>query len=327
MREITYAQALNEALAEEMRRDPNVFCIGCDLIQPTYGVTRGLYEEFGANRVVCTPISEAAIAGAAVGASVTGTRPVAEIMYMDFSTIASDQIVNQAAKMRYMFGGKAQLPMVIRMPSGAGRGNAAQHMQSLEAWYIHIPGLKVVQPTMPYDAKGLLKSAIRDNNPVIFIEGKLLYQTKGPVPEEEYLVPLGVADVKRQGNDITIVAAGHRALLFTLEAAEQLAKDGIDAEVIDPSTLVPMDFETIFTSVRKTHRAAIVHEAVERGGIGGWITAQIQEHVFDYLDGPIVRITGTNTPVPFAAALEAEAVPNTKRIVAKIKEMLGAGVA
>jgi pyruvate/2-oxoglutarate/acetoin dehydrogenase E1 component len=327
MREITYAQALNEALAEEMRRDPNVFCIGCDLIQPTYGVTRGLYEEFGANRVVCTPISEAAIAGAAVGASVTGTRPVAEIMYMDFSTIASDQIVNQAAKMRYMFGGKAQLPMVIRMPSGAGRGNAAQHMQSLEAWYIHIPGLKVVQPTMPYDAKGLLKSAIRDNNPVIFIEGKLLYQTKGPVPEEEYLVPLGVADVKRQGNDITIVAAGHRALLFTLEAAEQLAKDGIDAEVIDPRTLVPMDFETIFTSVRKTHRAAIVHEAVERGGIGGWITAQIQEHVFDYLDGPIVRITGTNTPVPFAAALEAEAVPNTKRIVAKIKEMLGAGVA
>lgn len=322
MREITYSQALNEALHEEMQRDPNVFCIGCDLIQPTYGVTRGLFEEFGPNRVVCTPISEAAIAGAAVGASVTGTRPVAEIMYMDFSTIASDQIVNQAAKMRYMFGGKAKLPMVIRMPSGAGRGNAAQHMQSLEAWYVHVPGLKVVQPLTPYDAKGLLKSSIRDDNPVIFIEGKLLYAMKGPVPEEEYLIPLGVADVKRQGTDVTVIATGHRALMFTLEAAEKLAADGIDAEVIDPRTLVPMDFATIFTSVRKTHRAVIVHEAIERGGIGGWITAQIQEHLFDYLDGPIRRITGTNTPVPFAANLESEAVPNPQKIYAGIKAVM-----
>ena len=322
MREITYSQALNEALREEMQRDPTVFCIGCDLIQSTYGVTRGLYDEFGANRVVCTPISEAAIAGAAVGASVTGTRPVAEIMYMDFSTIASDQIVNQAAKMRYMFGGKAKLPLVIRMPSGAGRGNAAQHMQSLEMWYVHIPGLKVVQPSTPYDAKGLLKSAIRDDNPVIFIEGKLLYATKGPVPEEEYLIPLGVADIKRKGSDITLIATGHRALLFTLEAAERLAADGIDAEVVDPRTLVPMDFETIFESVRKTHRAAIVHEAIERGGIGGWIAAQIQENVFDYLDGPIRRITGTNTPVPFAANLESEAVPNANKVYESVKAMM-----
>lgn len=321
MREITYSQALNEALREEMRRDTTVFCIGEDLRQPTYGVTKDLYEEFGANRVVCTPISEAAIAGAVVGASVTGTRPVGEIMYMDFSTIASDQIVNQAAKMRYMFGGKAKLPMVLRMPSGAGRGNAAQHMQSLEAWYVHVPGLKVVQPAVPYDAKGLLKSAIRDDNPVIFIEGKLLYATKGPVPEEEYLIPLGQADVKRTGKDITLIATG-RMVPFTLDAARELAAEGIDAEVVDPRTLVPMDFETIFNSVRKTHRAAIVHEAVERGGIGGWIAAQIQEHVFDYLDGPILRVTGTNTPVPFAANLEAEAVPNTRRIVETVKGML-----
>lgn len=324
MREITYSQALNEALREEMTRDPDVFCLGCDLIQPTYGVTKGLYEEFGPNRLVCTPISEAAIAGAAVGASVAGSRPVAEIMYMDFSTIASDQIVNQAAKMRYMFGGKAKLPLVIRMPSGAGRGNAAQHMQSLEAWYIHVPGLKVVQPSTPYDAKGLLKTAIRDDNPVIFIEGKLLYAMKGPVPEEEYLIPFGVADVKRQGKDLTVVATGHRMLPFALEAAEELAGEGIDLEVIDPRTLVPMDFETIFESVRKTHRAVIIHEAVERGGIGGWITAQIQENVFDYLDGPIKRIAGVNTPVPFAANLEAEAVPTKARIVREIREMMTA---
>jgi pyruvate dehydrogenase E1 component beta subunit len=320
MREITYSQALNEALREEMLRDPAVFLIGEDLIQPTYGVTRGLYEEFGPQRVICTPISEAAIAGAATGAAVVGARPVAEIMYSDFSTIAMDQIVNQAAKMRYMFGGKARVPWVMRMTTGAGRGNAAQHMQSLEAWFVHVPGLKVVLPSTPYDAKGLLKSAIRDDNPVIFLEHKLLYATKGPVPEGEYTVPLGQADIKRPGEHVTIVATS-RQVLFALEAADKLAEEGISAEVIDPRSLMPLDKETILESVKRTHRAVIVHEAVERGGVANWIASIIQEEVFDYLDAPVVRVCGENVPIPFAQNLEAAAIPNPERIAAAVRKI------
>jgi pyruvate dehydrogenase E1 component beta subunit len=320
MREITYSQALNEALREEMLRDPAVFLIGEDLIQPTYGVTRGLYEEFGPQRVICTPISEAAIAGAATGAAVVGARPVAEIMYSDFSTIAMDQIVNQAAKMRYMFGGKARVPLVIRMTTGAGRGNAAQHMQSLEAWFVHVPGLKVVLPSTPYDAKGLLKSSIRDDNPVIFLEHKLLYATKGPVPEGEYTVPLGKADIKRRGEHVTIVATS-RQVLFALEAADKLAEEGISAEVIDPRSLVPLDKETILESVKRTHRAVIVHEAVERAGVANWIASIIQEEVFDYLDAPVMRVCGENVPIPFAQNLEAAAIPNPDRIAEAVRKI------
>jgi pyruvate/2-oxoglutarate/acetoin dehydrogenase E1 component len=320
MREITYSQALNEALREEMLRDPAVFLIGEDLIQPTYGVTRGLYEEFGPQRVICTPISEAAIAGAATGAAVVGARPVAEIMYSDFSTIAMDQIVNQAAKMRYMFGGKARVPWVMRMTTGAGRGNAAQHMQSLEAWFVHVPGLKVVLPSTPYDAKGLLKSAIRDDNPVIFLEHKLLYATKGPVPEGEYTVPLGQADIKRPGKHVTIVATS-RQVLFALEAADKLAEEGISAEVVDPRSLMPLDKETILESVKRTHRAVIVHEAVERGGVANWIASIIQEEVFDYLDAPVVRVCGENVPIPFAQNLEAAAIPNPERIATAVRKI------
>jgi pyruvate/2-oxoglutarate/acetoin dehydrogenase E1 component len=320
MREITYSQALNEALREEMLRDPAVFLIGEDLIQPTYGVTRGLYEEFGPQRVICTPISEAAIAGAATGAAVVGARPVAEIMYSDFSTIAMDQIVNQAAKMRYMFGGKARVPLVIRMTTGAGRGNAAQHMQSLEAWFVHVPGLKVVLPSTPYDAKGLLKSSIRDDNPVIFLEHKLLYATKGPVPEGEYTVPLGKADIKRRGDHVTIIATS-RQVLFALEAADKLAEEGISAEVIDPRSLVPLDKETILESVKRTHRAVVVHEAVERAGVANWIASIIQEEVFDYLDAPVMRVCGENVPIPFAQNLEAAAIPNPDRIAEAVRKI------
>ena len=320
MPEITYSQALNEALREEMRRDPGVFVIGEDLIQPTYGVTRGLYEEFGARRLICTPISEAAIAGAAAGAAMVGARPVAELMYSDFSTIAMDQLVNQAAKMRYMFGGKARVPLVMRMTTGAGRGNAAQHMQSLEAWFVHVPGLKVVLPSTPYDAKGLLKSSIRDDNPVIFLEHKLLYASKGEVPEGEYTVPLGKADIKRRGEHVTIVATS-RQVLFALEATDTLAQEGISAEVIDPRSLVPLDQEMILESVKRTHRAVIVHEAVERGGVANWIAAIIQEQVFDYLDAPVARVCGENVPIPFAANLEAAAVPNPDRIADAVRQI------
>jgi pyruvate dehydrogenase E1 component beta subunit len=321
---VTCSQAIRDALREEMQRDPSVFLLGEDIGRHggAFGVTRGLFDEFGPERVIDTPISEAAIAGAAVGASVAGCRPVAEIMYMDFVTLAMDQIVNQAAKMHYMFGGKARLPLVIRMPSGAGRGNAAQHMQSLEAWFCHVPGLKVVMPSTPADAKGLLKSAIRDDNPVIFIEHKLLYAVKGDVPEGEYVIPLGKAEVKRAGKDVTIVATS-RMVQFALEAADQLAILGISAEVVDPRTLVPLDLETILASVRQTHVAAVVHEAPRRGGYGAEITAQIQEQAFDWLDGPVARICGEDVPIPFSRSLEALAIPDPDRITAGVRHVLG----
>ena len=256
-REITYANAIKEAMCEEMRRDENVFLFGEDvgLYGGAFGVTAGMLDEFGAERVKDTPISEAAIAGTAVGAAVTGMRPIAEIMVNDFTTIAMDQLVNQAAKMRYMFGGKAKVPMVLRAPGGSGTGAAAQHSQSLEAWFCHVPGLKVVVPSTPYDAKGLLKSAIRDDNPVMFIEQKLLYHKKGAVSEKDYTIPLGVADIKREGEDVTIVTYG-RMVPLCLEVAENFEKEGVSIEVVDPRTLVPLDKETIIRSAKKNRPGA-----------------------------------------------------------------------
>src|SRR5207249_2348485 len=280
-REMTYAEALNEGLREEMRRDPTVFVFGEDVAVwgggGIFGVTKGLVEEFGPERVRDTPISEEAIAAVAIGAAATGSRPVAEIMYVDFIALAMEPIVNQAAKLRYMFGGKARVPMVIRAQEGAGRGNAAQHSQSLEAWFCHIPGLKVVTPSTPADAKGLLKTAIRDDNPVIFLEHKVLYFTKGAVPAgTEHYVPLGVADVKRMGKDVTVVGI-HTMVGKALQAADQLAEEGIELEVIDPRTLVPLDEQTIIDSVKKTGRLIVSHEAYTRSGYGAEIISRVVE--------------------------------------------------
>ena len=325
-RELTLSQALNEALREEMRRDPLVFMIGEEIAVwgaggGIFGVTRGLVDEFGIERVRDTPISEEAIAGLACGAAVTGTRPVAEIMYADFLAMALDPIVNQAAKLRYMFGGKVTVPMVIRAQEGAGRGNAAQHSQSLEAWFMHTPGLKVAVPSTPYDAKGLLKAAIRDDNPVIFLEHKALYVTKGQVPEGEYLVPFGVADVKREGTDVTIVGI-HTMVNRALAAAEKLEAEGISVEVIDPRTLVPLDIETILRSVRKTKHLIISHEAVERCGIAAEIAMQVIDCAFDYLDAPIVRVCGKNVPIPYNIALERLAIPQEEDLIAAVHKVL-----
>ncbi|TEU11226.1 MAG: alpha-ketoacid dehydrogenase subunit beta [Anaerolineales bacterium] len=316
VRELQYREALNEALHEEMARDPSVCILGEDV--GSYGspfkITRGLFERFGAKRVRDTPISEAGFTGLAVGAAMTGLRPLVEILYIDFSTLAMDQIVNQAAKARYMFGGKARVPLVIRTQGGAGRGNAAQHSQSLEMWYVHIPGLIVIQPSTPYDAKGLLKSAIRDDNPVIFIEHKLLYNTTGPVPEEEYLIPIGVADVKRAGDDVTIVATS-RMVLFALDAAEELARRGIEAEVIDPRTLKPLDLDTIVRSVKKTGRLVVVNEGHLTGGFTAEVAARVQREAFDWLDAPIMQVATEDVPLPYNGRLELEAIPSERDIV------------
>jgi pyruvate dehydrogenase E1 component beta subunit len=318
-RVLTYAEALNEALREEMRRDPTVFVMGEDVAVwgggGIFGVTKGLVEEFGTERVRDTPISEEAIAAVAVGAAATGSRPVAEIMYVDFIGLAMEPIVNQAAKLRYMFGGKARVPMVIRAQEGAGRGNAAQHSQSLEAWFCHIPGLKVVTPSTPADAKGLLKSAIRDDNPVIFLEHKVLYFSKGSVPSDaEFTVPLGVADVKRVGSDVTIVGI-HTMVGKALEAAERLEADGISVEVIDPRTLVPLDEAAIIESVKKTGRLIVSHEAYTRSGYGAEIVARVVEAAFDYLDAPPLRICARDVPVPYSAVLETAALPQVDDLV------------
>ncbi len=322
-RQIYFNQALNEALDEELARDPRVFLLGEEIgvWGGAYKVTADLLERYGPLRIVDTPISEALIAGAAVGAAITGSRPVAEFMYQDFMGIAMDQIVNQAAKNRYMFGGKATLPIVYRASTGAGVGNAAQHTQSLEAWFAHVPGLKVVCPSNPSDAKGLLKSAIRDDNVVCFFEHKALYSMRGPVPAGEHLVPLGKAHVVRRGDAATIVTYS-RQVNFALQAAEQLSDDGIEVEVIDLRTLYPFDAETIIESVQKTNRAMVLHEAVRFGGFGGEITAQIQEKAFDWLDAPIKRLGAKHSPVPFAETLEMESFPSVAMIVAGVRELI-----
>lgn len=328
MREIFYVQAIVEALQQEMRRDPDIFLAGEDIAEHegTFGTSAGLLKEFGEQRVVDTPISEAGIIGLAAGSAATGMRPVVEIMFSDFIGCAMDQILNQLAKMRYMFGGKAKLPVVVRTTCGAGMRLAAQHSQSLEAMLCHIPGLKVVMPSTPYDAKGLLIAAIRDDSPVFFLEHKALYRIRGDVPEESYTIPLGVADIKRPGKDLTIVATS-RMVHEALAAAETLAQRGIDVEVVDPRTVQPLDTETIVNSVKKTHRVMIVHEAVKFGGIGAEIAAQIAEEAFDYIDAPVTRVAAPFTPVPFSPSLEDAWVVSAAKIVAAAEKMLPLAVA
>jgi len=324
MRRITYRDALREALREEMLRDKTVLLLGEDIgryWEGAFRITKGLAEEFGDERVRDTPISESAIIGVAAGAAITGMRPIAEIMFGDLSALAMDQIANQAAKMRYMFGGQAKVPVVIRTPFGAGVNIAAHHSQSLEAWFMHVPGLKIVMPSTPYDAKGLLKTAIREDNPVMFFEHKLLYPVEGEVPEEVYMIPFGVADVKREGKDVTVVATlymVHKAL----SAAEMLSKEGIDVEVVDPRTLVPLDKQAILDSVKKTGRIAIVTEDCKTAGVSAEIAAVVAEEALDYLDAPIKRVAEPDTPIPFSPPLEQFVIPNEKSIVKAVKEIV-----
>ncbi len=323
IRQLKYREALNEALREEMLRDESVFLIGGGIGQRggSYKVTVGLLEEFGPRRVIDAPISEASFAGAGVGAAITGMRPVVEILFIDFTSLIMDQIVNQAAKYRFMSGGKGRVPMVMRTQGGSGNGLAAQHSQSLEAWYYHVPGLKVVMPSTPYDAKGLLKSAIRDDDPVIFIEHKLLYMTEGPVPQDEYTIELGTGDIKRRGDDVTILAWSNM-VPRSLSAAAKLAQEGIEAEVIDLRTLVPLDTELILGSVRKTEHLVIVQEAIRRGGVASDIASIVQAEAFDYLDAPIEIVAGKNTPIPFNVHLERAAVPQEPDIIGAVRKVL-----
>lgn len=324
MRNVTYREALREALREEMKRDPSVFLLGEDIGRfwgGAFKVTEGLAEEFGDERVRDTPISESTIIGAGVGAAITGMRPVAEIMFGDLTALAMDQIANQAAKIRYMFGGQAKCPLVIRTPFGAGVNIASHHSQSLEAWFMHVPGLYVAIPSTPLDAKGLLKSAIRGENPVFFCEHKLLYPTKGEIPEGECLVPFGVADVKREGADATVVATMYM-VQKALTAAQTLAQEGISVEVIDPRTLTPLDRTTIVKSVRKTGRVVIVSEDCRTAGVSAEIAAVVAEEATDYLDAPIKRVTGTDTPIPFSPTLEQFVIPGEKSIVKAVKEVV-----
>jgi len=324
-RTIMYREALNEALRQEMRRDPTVFLMGEGIARRggSYKVTTGLLDEFGPKRVIDTPISEASFVGAGIGAAITGMRPVVEILFIDFALLALDQIVNQAAKYKFTTGGKGSVPLVIRTQGGVGNCLAAQHSQSLEALFYHIPGLKLVMPSTPYDAKGLLKSAIREDDPVIFIEHKLLYMTTGEVPEEEYLIELGKGDIKRSGTDVTLIAWSNM-VPRSLSAAEKLAEEGIEVEVIDPRTLVPLDREMIINSVKKTENVVIVQEAVRRGGIASDIASIIQEEAFDYLDGPIEIVAGKNTPIPFNLNLERACVPQEEDIIDAVKRAVSA---
>jgi pyruvate/2-oxoglutarate/acetoin dehydrogenase E1 component len=322
-REISYLEAVREGLSQEMRRDPEVFLMGEDVgvYGGAFGVSRGMLEEFGPERVRETPISEAVIAGCATGAALMGMRPVMEIMFMDFVTISMNQLVNQAAKIRFMFGGKASIPLVVRAPAGSGTGAAAQHCQSLEALFMNVPGIKVVAPSTAHDVKGLLVASIRDNNPVVFMEHKLLYRTKGQVPEELYSIPLSKAEVKREGRDLTVVAYSIM-VPRALEAAEQLAVEGIEIEVVDPRTLKPLDEETIVQSVIKTGRVLIVHESPVTGGVGGEIAAVIAaSEAFDYLDAPIRRLAGLNVPIPYNRTLERAAVPQVEDIVSAARAL------
>jgi acetoin:2,6-dichlorophenolindophenol oxidoreductase subunit beta len=320
---ITVREALNDAMREEMRRDPTIIVMGCDVAirGNPFGVTKGLLQEFGPERVIDTPISESSFTGMGVGAAATGLRPIVEILYSDWITLGMDQIVNMAAKMRYMFGGKVSMPLVVRAPFGAGGGNAAQHSQSFENWFNHVPGLKVCAPILPYDVKGMLISAIRDDNPVIFFEHKRSYQLKGEVPKGDYTVPIGKAVVRREGKDITLVAYS-MMMLKALEAAEILEKDGVSCEVIDLRTILPCDYETIMASLEKTHRLVAIQEANLRGGFASDLIAEVVERGFDLLDAPPVRVGGLNVPMPYNAGLEELVIPNTQTIVAAVKKTM-----
>lgn len=320
---IKYRDALRLALREEMARDPLVFCLGEGIGERggSYKVTDGLYREFGPGRVIDTPICETSFTGMGVGAAMVGTRPVVEVLFVDFTLMALDQIINQAAKYHFMSGGDGHVPMVLRTQGGSGNGLAGQHSQSLEAIFYHIPGLKLVMPATPYDAKGLLKSSIRDDAPVIFIEHKLLYMTEGEVPDEEYSIPLGQADVKREGTDVTLVTYSYMTLRC-LEAAERLAKEGVSAEVIDLRSLVPLDKDRILASVRKTSRLVVVHEACKRGGVGGDIAAMVMEEAFDDLNAPVLRVAGINTTIPFNLNLEKRCVPSVEDIISGVHTLI-----
>ncbi len=324
MPEITYLEAIRQTLWNEMKRDERVFIIGEDIGRygGAFGVTHGMLDEFGEKRIIETPISEPSIIGAAIGAALLDMRPVVEIMFMDFILLTLDQIGNQAAKMHYMFGGKATVPIVIRMPGGSGSGAAAQHSQSLETLLMHLPGLKVVTPSTPYDAKGLLTTALRDLNPVCFIEHKLLYKMKGEVPEEDYAIPFGVADVKRKGKDLTVVT-NEIMVHKTIAVANRLASEGIEIEVVDLRTMVPLDKQTIIESVTRTGKLLVVHEACETAGWAGEIMAVVSEsRAFDYLDAPMRRLTGKNTPIPYNRDLERAAVPQEEDIEREIRAIL-----
>ena len=320
---MTFLEALKEAMRREMKKNENVYILGEDVgpFGGCFGVTAGLFDEFGEKRVRDTPISEGAIVGCAVGSAATGLRPIAELMFSDFSTVAMDMIVNQAAKMRYMVGGKISLPLVIRMPLGAGVSASAQHSQSLEAWFTHVPGLKVVYPTTPEDALGLLMTSVEDDNPVIFLEHKILYGIKGEIPDDIKPIPLGVARIHRKGTDVTVIATG-KMVHEAISAAEKLSAEGVSVEVLDPRTLYPLDKKAIFESVGKTHKVLVVTEENKRGGYGGEISAMIGEECFDSLDAPVVRIGALNTPIPFAKCLENLVVPNFEDIIIGIKSLL-----
>ncbi len=321
-REITFAQAINEALAEEMRRDATVFIIGEDVAEAgtPFKVLSGLLKEFGKDRVIDSPISEAGISGITVGAAMTGMRPVVDIMFGDFVTLTMDQMVNQAAKIHYMSGGKLKVPMVMRTTLGATRRSAAQHSQSLHAWFSHIPGLQVVLPATPYDAKGLLKTAIRADNPVVFFEDKMMYQLKGPVPLDEYTIPFGVADIKRAGSDISLLATSSMVQVC-LSAAELLEDSGLSAEVVDVRTTVPLDKETLVESVKKTSRAIVVDEGYERYGVTAEIASVIAAGAFYYLDAPVKRMGAMDVPVPFSPVLEDQTVPTPEKVASMAKEL------
>ncbi len=323
MRQITYRDALREAIEFEMRRDPKIFLAGEDAgrMGGANFVTKPSFGEFGTERIKDTPISETAIIGLAVGSAVTGLRPVVEITFMDFMGVCMDEVANQAAKMRYMFGGKAKIPLVIRTVNGAGNRTAAQHSQSLEAWLAHIPGLKVVMPSTPANVKGLFLSSVRDDNPVVFVENRMLYNMKGDCPEGEYIVPLGKAEIVRQGRDVTIISYS-RMIHTSLTAAGLLHKDGINAEVIDLLTLVPLDKHTILASIKKTGKAVIVHEAVKTSGFGAEIAAIIADEGFGFLKSPIKRVTAPDTPIPYAAKLEDEFIPDENKIISAVKSII-----
>ena len=320
---ITMREALNQAMKEEMRRDPSVFLLGEEVgqYQGAYKITQGMVQEFGEWRVRDTPIAEEAIAGIAVGAAFVGMRPIAEMMTFNFSLLALDQIVNHAAKYRYMSGGQIRCPMVMRGPSGAAAQVAAQHSQAFESWFVHVPGLVVVMPSTPKDAKGLLKSAIRDDNPVIFMENEVLYNLKGEVPDEEFTIPIGLGDVKRVGKDVTIVAWS-RSTQFALQAADLLAKDGVEAEVVDPRTLRPLDEDLVFDSVRKTNRCVVVEEGWRYAGFGAEIADRVQRECFDDLDAPVIRVTAADVPMPYSRMLEKAYLPQPEKVVDAVRQVL-----